>query len=540
MLSNELKSKINKLWDKFWSRGITNPITAIEQISYLLFMRRIDDTDTDAKVATSFAGIEYKTLFVREKLDEEGKHVLDGKGNNVYESADECRWSYFSQKDPDTMLEIVSQKAFPFIKNLNDPTQPYSRHMKDAVFMINNSALLDEAVKAIDEIFEDINRQRDDKGQQFQDTQGDVYEYLINAIGSSGKNGQFRTPRHLIQFMCEILDPAWSDKICDPACGTGGFLVGAYQHILTKYTSPEKITEDENGFKRFKKYRNSGDQITNKEVWDDLNERTFFGFDIDQTMVRIGLMNLMLHGIQIPQIENTDTLSKKYDQTYPDGEYSVVVANPPFTGRIDKGGMSDKLKIDGTQSELLFLIRISKMLRPGGKAAVIVPEGVLFGGNKNQKLTREILLKDNQLEAVISLPSGAFKPYTGVKTAILVFTKVEEDSPTWHTEKVWFYEMESDGYSLDDNRRKLAENPLPIAVDAFKTRATETPIERSNHFYVGIDEIKESGLDLSYNRYKKFEYQEQTYEPPQKILEALINLEDEIQKNMIELKGLIG
>lgn len=516
MLSNDLKSKINRLWDKFWSRGITNPINAIEQISYLLFMRRIDDADALEKAKAIFAEQPYRSIF---------------EGN------EDCRWSHFSHLDPDTMLDVVTNRAFPFIKNLNDPSQPYTRHMQNAIFIINSAALLDEAVKAIDELFEDIKKQQDE-GQQFQDTQGDVYEYLINEIGSSGKNGQFRTPRHLIQFMCELIDPDWTDKICDPACGTGGFLVGAYQHILTKYTSPAEVTEDENGLKRFKKY--GGDLISKKEVWDELNERAFFGFDIDQTMVRIGLMNLMLHGIKIPQIEHADTLSYKYDQAHRDGEYSIIMANPPFTGRIDKGGMSDKLKIDGTQSELLFLIRISKMLRPGGKAAVIIPEGVLFGGSKNQRQTREILLKDNQLEAVISLPSGAFKPYTGVKTAILIFTKAEEDSSSWHTEKVWFYELKNDGYSLDDNRRKLADNPLPIAVEAYQNRATNTPIERLSHFYVGIEEIKENGLDLSYNRYKKFEYEEQTYEPPQKILEALFLLEDEIQKDMQELKNLIG
>jgi type I restriction enzyme M protein len=516
MLSNELKSKINKLWNKFYSRGITNPITAIEQISYLLFMRRLDDADALEKAKAIFSEQEYISFF---------------------EGYEDCRWSHFSQLDPDTMLQLVTDKAFPFIKTINDPTQPYSRYMKDAIFIINNSALLDEAVMSIDEIYQDIKVQQD-AGQQFQDTQGDLYEYLISEISSAGKNGQFRTPRHLIQFMCEIIDPDWTDKICDPACGTGGFLVGAYQHILTKHSSDDEITLDENGLKRFKKY--GGDAISRKEVWDTLHEKAFFGYDVDQTMVRIGLMNLMLHGIKIPQIENTDTLSKIYDQRYADGEYSVIMANPPFTGRVDKGGMSDKLKIDGTQSELLFLVRISKMLRSGGKAAVIIPEGVLFGGSKAQKATREILLKDNQLEAVISLPSGAFKPYTGVKTAILVFTKVEEESPTWHTEKVWFYELANDGYSLDDNRRKLAENPLPIAVDAYQNRATSTPIERKKHFYVPIDEIIKNDLDLSYNRYREIEYEEQTYEPPQDILKALFVLEEEIKIEMEELKNLIG
>lgn len=516
MLSNELKSKINKLWDKFWSRGITNPITAIEQISYLLFMRRLDDADSVEKAKAVF----------EEKVFQ-----------SIFEGNEDCRWSQFSQLDPNAMLDVVSKKAFPFIKSLNDPSQPYSRHMTNAQFVISNPALLDEAVKAIDEIFEDIKAQQD-AGQQFQDTQGDVYEYLISETGRGGKNGQFRTPRHLIQFMCELIDPDWTDKICDPACGTGGFLVGAYQHILTKHTSPEEITEDENGLKRFKRF--GGDKISRLEVWNDLNEKTFFGFDIDQTMVRIGLMNLMLHGIKIPQIENADTLSKKYDQIHQDGEYSVIMANPPFTGRIDKSGMSENLKIDGTQSELLFLIRISKMLRPGGKAAVIIPEGVLFGGSKAQKQTREILLKGNQLEAVISLPSGAFKPYTGVKTAILIFTKPLENKQIWHTEKVWFYKLRNDGYSLDDNRRKLAENPLPTAVSEYNNRAIDTPIERTNHFYVPLAEIQSNGLDLSYNRYKKFEYEEQTYKPPQNILEALFHLETEIQKDMQELKNLIG
>lgn len=507
MLSTELKSKINQLWDKFWSRGITNPINAIEQISYLLFMRRIDDTDNAEKGA-----------------------------NSIFEGKEDYRWSSFTKLDPDKMLQVVTNEAFPFIKNLNDPAQPYTRHMQNAIFFINNSTLLKEAVEAIDEIYS-IIQQEQEAGQHFQDIQGDVYEYLISEIASSGKNGQFRTPRHLIQFMCELVDPDVTDKICDPACGTGGFLLGAYQYILTKHTSQENIMKDENGLERYKK--NGGDMILKKD-WEALYERTFFGFDIDQTMVRIGLMNLMLHGIKVPQIEHLDTLSKSYDEKYPDGSFTIIMANPPFTGRIDKGGMSERLKIDGTQTELLFLSRISKMLRPRGKAAVIIPEGVLFGGGKAQKQTREILLKDNQLEAVISLPAGAFKPYTGVKTAILIFTKVEEDSLRWHTEKVWFYELKNDGFSLDDNRRKLAENPLPIARDTYKERVNHTPIERTNYFYVGIDEIKDNGLDLSYNRYKHFEYEEQTYEPPQEILKALFQLEDEIRKDMDELSNLIG
>lgn len=516
MLSSELKSKISQLWDKFWSRGITNPINAIEQISYLLFMRRLDEVDALEKAKAIYSEQKFKSIF------------------NGHEN---CRWSYFSKLEPEKMLEVVSTKAFPLIKSLNDPLQPYSKHMQNAVFIINNPALLKDAVTAINEIYDEIKQQQDD-GQQFQDTQGDVYEYLISEIASSGKNGQFRTPRHLIQFICELIEPTWEDKICDPACGTGGFLLGAYQYILTQNTSSEEIIKDENGFSAFK--RHGGNKIGDQKIWDKLYENTFFGFDIDQTMVRTGLMNLMLHGIKIPQIENLDTLSKKYDILYEDGKYSIIMANPPFTGRIDKDGMSDNLKIDGTQSELLFLLRISRMLRKGGRAAVIIPEGVLFGGGKSQKQTREILLKDNQLEAVISLPAGVFKPYTGVKTSILIFTKVKENSKTWNTDKVWFYELKNDGYTLDDNRRKLAENPLPTARDIYKVRTKETPIERKNYFYVRIEEIEDNGLDLSYNRYKAYEYEEQTYDPPQKILEALFKLEDEICKDMDDLKNLIG
>lgn len=534
MLSTELKLKINQLWDKFWSRGITNPINAIEQISYLLFLRRLEAIDKKEEERSKAAGVEHKTIFIRQKKNKKGNLMSDKNGNKIYEKADNCRWSNFVKLEPGAMLKVVSEDAFPFIKNLNDPSQPYTRYMHNAIFIINNSALLDEAVKSIDDIYEVIKKQQEE-GQQFQDTLGDVYEYLINQIASSGKNGQFRTPRHIIQFMCELIEPDYTDNICDPACGTGGFLLGAYQYILTKHTAPEEIVEDENGFNKFKRF--GGNEINDLQIWDKLNTNTFFGFDIDQTMVRIGLMNLMLHGIKMPQIENLDTLSKKYDQQHQDGEYSVVMANPPFTGRIDKEGMSNQLKINGTQSELLFLSRISKMLCPGGRAAVIIPEGVLFGGGKARKQIREILLKNSQLNAVISLPMGVFKPYAGVKTSILVFTKVEENSSRWHTEKVWFYEFKNDGYSLDDNRKKLIENPLPAARDAYMERDKKL---HKNSFYVEIEKIIECGLDLSYNRYRKFEYEEQNYDPPQKILDALFQLEKEIHIDMDELKNLIG
>lgn len=568
MLSSDLKSKINKLWDKFWSRGITNPISAIEQISYLLFMRRIDELDTLKIQQAAFTEEDYRSIFLVPKLNKDGVPQTDKKGEIIYEDKSNCRWSHFKQLDPDTMLSLVSQEAFNFIKTINkridlpqkdeanwdkemkailsgkkkvyskdiEKEYPYVRYMQNAVFLINNSNLLDEAVKAIDEIYVEIKKQQDE-GQGFQDTQGDVYEYLLNEIGQSGKNGQFRTPRHLIQLMCEILDPDWTDTICDPACGTGGFLLGAYQHILTKYSSKEYLQKDENGFIR----GTMGDKITKDAVWKNLKEKTFYGFDIDQTMVRIGLMNLMLHDISVPRIEHIDTLSNKYEGHEKDEQYSIVLANPPFTGRIDKGGMSDQFRIPGTQSELLFIDRMVRMLKPGGKAAIIIPEGVLFGTGKAQKKAREILLRDTQLEAVISLPNGAFQPYTGVKTAILVFTKVELESKKWHTDKVWFYNLKSDGYTLDNNRKRQKDEPLPLAVKSYQSRVKDNDTNRdADHFYVDLKTIKENNYDLSFNKYKKFDYTPQNYEPPKVILKTLMSLEKDIQKELNELNELIG
>lgn len=566
MLSPELKSKINKLWDKFWSRGITNPISAIEQISYLLFMRRLDELNTTKLQNATFTEENYRSVFLVPKLDEKGIPVLDNNGQLEWEDKSECRWSHFSNiTDPEQKLLAVRDKAFPFIKSINkkvDLTKikdkvlrdkvkeelyggltdkeieqefAYVRYMENAVFLINNPNLIDEAIEAINEIYLEIDKQQK-AGQGFQDTQGDVYEYLLNEIGQSGKNGQFRTPRHIIQLMCEILDPDWTDTICDPASGTGGFLLGAYQHILSKYTSKKFLQKDENGFVR----GTVGDKITKDEVWKNLKEKTFYGFDIDQTMVRIGLMNLMLHDISVPNIENVDTLSKRYDSHEKDEQYSIVLANPPFKGTIDKGGKSDKFRIDTTQSELLFIDRMIRMLRPGGKAAIIIPEGVLFGTVNAAKKTREILLKDTQLEAVISLPSGAFQPYTGVKTAILVFTKTELDSNKWHTEKVWFYNLKSDGYSLDNNRKRLKDEPLPLTVKQYRERAGDSDVDRkADHFYVPIDQIRKNDLDLSFNRYKEFEYIPTSYDPPKEILVALLQLENEIQQELNELNGMI-
>ena len=523
MLTQELKSKINWLWDRFWAGGLSNPITAIEQISYLLFMRRLEHVDR-------------------------GKFFSSNQQN--------LKWSNYRELSPDSLLKHMKNDVFPFIKSLKDEHEPFTLAMENAGFMIEKPTLLKEAVEVIDEIYAEIERQQLD-GQHFQDTQGDLYEHLLKATSEAGKNGQFRTPRHIIQMMCEILDPDVGDKICDITCGTAGFLVGAYQHILNKYSSENLRTEDENGFDR----SIEGDLLTPKQRA-KLMTKTFYGFDIDPTMIRIGLMNLIMHGITEPQIVRQDTLSQKYDEyenglhmskmslkagltqreskDYSDEQYTAILANPPFTGRIDKSQFSIKLnRIDSKQSELLFLLRMIHMLKPEGKAAVIVPEGVLFGTAKAQKTIRQILLKDCKLDAVISLPSGAFQPYTGVKTSIIVFTKKQLYSEKYHTQKVWFYGLDNDGYTLDSSRKKLKENPLPNAVKTFKNKDVEEVRDRKKHFYVPISEIEENGFELSYNQYKEFIYEEQEYEPPYELISKLIKMEEEILTEMNALQKLL-
>lgn len=554
MLQNNpiLKALINSLWNTLWSGGISNPLTAIEQITYLLFMKRLDDMEikleADAKftgekhVSKRFAGTYHpvveETLFALEKGMSELEIRATGEALEAARKpkpTQELRWSTFRRITPtDKMLHHVRNNVFPFIKKLNGETSPFTKHMANAVFIIEKPTLLFEAINKIEEIFIEIEKDASEGGHTFQDIQGDVYEMLLSEIAQAGKNGQFRTPRHIIKLMAELVEPKLGNKIADPACGTAGFLLGAYQYILTdivRKRDKKKIEKDDDGFE-IATYSSFIDEKVKKIL-----DESFYGFDIDVTMVRLGLMNLMMHGIDNPQIDYKDSLSKSYNEA---GQYDIVLANPPFTGKIDRGDVNTSLRIDSPSTELLFLDRISSMLRNGGKAAVIIPEGVLFGSSNAQKQTREILLKDNQLEAVISLPSGAFKPYTGVKTAILVFTKVEERSKTWNTEKVWFYELQSDGYSLDDNRRRLKDFPLPETKEAYDKRNKKKNENRKSHFFVPIEEIQENELDLSYNRYKEYEYVEQTYEPPKEILAKLMKLENEILTDMQELNSLIG
>ncbi|MEI7508933.1 MAG: N-6 DNA methylase [Flavobacterium sp.] len=554
MLQNNpiLKALINSLWNTLWSGGIANPLTAIEQITYLLFMKRLDDMETKLEGDAKFTGDKYESkrfagnyvpyvdesLYqITDKTSKEDAKKIEASLKEAKKpvSKQELRWNKFKRITPtDKMLEHVRYNVFPFIKTLNGDASPFTKHMSNAVFIIEKPTLLFEAINKIEEIFIEIEKDASDGGHTFQDIQGDVYEMLLSEIAQAGKNGQFRTPRHIIKLMAELVEPQLGNKIADPACGTAGFLLGAYQYILTdlvRKKDKKKLEKDEDGFE-MATYSSFIDEKIKKVL-----DESFYGFDIDVTMVRLGLMNLMMHGIDNPKIDYKDSLSKSYNEA---GQYDIVLANPPFTGKIDRGDVNTSLRIDSPSSELLFLDRISSMLRIGGKAAVIIPEGVLFGSSNAQKQTREIILKDNQLEAVISLPSGAFKPYTGVKTAILVFTKVEEKSKTWNTEKVWFYELQSDGYSLDDNRRRLKDFPLPETKDAFDNRTKSKTKDRKSHFFVPIAEIQENDLDLSFNRYKEYEYVEQTYEPPKEILAKLMKLEREILKDMEELNSLIG
>jgi type I restriction enzyme M protein len=549
-----LKALINSLWNTLWSGGIANPLSAIEQITYLLFMKRLDDMEIKLEADATFTGEKYESkrfggtyfpYFDEAQYNEAYSKARDARQQRDLKEArdkakkprtkQELRWSQFKRITPtDKMLEHVRYNVFPFIKTLNGEASPFTKHMANAVFIIEKPTLLFEAINKIEEIFVAIEDDASRGGHTFQDIQGDVYEMLLSEIAQAGKNGQFRTPRHIIKLMAELIEPQLGHKIADPACGTAGFLLGAYQYILTdlvRKKDKKKLEKDEDGFE-MATYSSFIDEKVKKVL-----DNSFYGFDIDVTMVRLGLMNLMMHGIDNPKIDYKDSLSKSYNEA---GQYDIVMANPPFTGKIDKGDINTSLRIDSPASELLFLDRISSMLRIGGKAAVIIPEGVLFGNSNAQKQTREIILKDNQLEAVISLPQGAFKPYTGVKTAILIFTKVEEKSKTWHTENVWFYELISDGYSLDDNRRRLKDFPLPEAKESFERRNKTKIYDRRSYFFVPIKEIQENDLDLSFNRYKEYEYVEQVYESPKEILAKLVKLEKEILEGIEELNSLIG
>ena len=528
-----IKSKIDELWNKFWSGGISNPLTAIEQITYLLFMKKLDDNDLENIANAEFTGEKYvskfKGIYVlpRDRAKEgvsknEIKKIEEERGIDK----NELRWSQFKRLPAQDMLTKIQQYVFPFIKDLNGEGTAFTKHMANAVFIIPKPSLLKEAIGTIDEIFEEIEKDSSEKGQDFQDIQGDVYEYLLSEIASAGKNGQFRTPRHIIKLLVEMVAPQPGQRIADPACGTGGFLLGAYQYLATKLNDDlSDVEPDEDGFiLKTKSAKLTEDMKT-------LLGQSLLGYDIDQTMVRLGLMNLMMHGIENPQIDYKDTLSKGYIEA---SEYKVVLANPPFTGSIDKGDINEDLSLSTTKSELLFINRIFNMLEMGGTAGVVVPQGVLFGTSKAFVDARKLMIEHSELKAVVTVPSGVFKPYAGVSTALLVFTKGGE------TEQVWFYDMKSDGYSLDDKRNKLEGfGDLQDILKQYKSRDHKKQYDRKGrHFFVPKKEIKEEKYDLSYSRYKEEVYEEIEYDKPEVILEKLIGKDGNGGLEKLILDGL--
>ena len=393
-----LKSKIDQLWNKFWSGGIANPLTAIEQITYLLFMKRLDDLDLKRISDAEFTGESCVSKF-------DGEFILPGTDQEVDKQT--LRWSHFKRMSAEAMLSHVQMKVFPFLKQLNGDESPFTEHMKNAVFIIPKPSLLVEAMSTIEEIFEEIEKDANEGGQAFQDIQGDVYEMLLSEIATAGKNGQFRTPRHIIKLIAELVAPQLGHTIGDPASGTGGFLLGAYQYMVTQLDKNKKdLKPDEDGF-----IRNSVSGLLTKKVSDILND-SLFGYDIDVTMVRLGLMNLMMHGVDTPHIDYKDTLSKGFTE---ENRYNIIMANPPFTGSIDKGDINESLQLKTTKTELLFVEQFYNLLKMGGTAGVIVPQGVLFGSGKAFVEARKILIDKCELKAVITMPSGVFKPYAGVK-----------------------------------------------------------------------------------------------------------------------------
>ena len=518
MLTPELRSKVDTLWDHFWSGGIANPLSAIEQISYLLFMRRLDALEEKRRGDAEFLGEGFRSLF-------DGRYTA---ADGTEHPRQRLRWSHFRHLPAEEMLTHVRDHVFPFIRTLEDGGHAFARFMQDAVFIIPKASLLVEAVGIIDEIYAELEREQHEAGQTFQDVQGDLYEYLLSEISTAGKNGQFRTPRHLIQMIVTLVDPKLGEEVCDPSCGTGGFLLGAYQHLLTQHTSPEHKFTGEDGIERGL----VGDRLSDARQWKVLKERTFYGFDFDTTMVRIGLMNLLLHGIDRPNLGYMDTLSKRYNER---DRYDVVLANPPFKGRIDKGDIHEDLRLRTTKTELLFVNRMVDLLRIGGRAGVIVPDGVLFGSSKAHKALREMLVEECELRGVVSLPAGVFKPYAGVSTAVLLFGK------GGRTEHVWFYDMEADGYSLDDKREKVDENDIPDVIERWRVRDPEKDTDRTaKAFFVPADEIRENGYDLSLNRYKEIEWEDVEYDPPEVILGRLREIEAEIAKGLDELEEMLG
>jgi type I restriction enzyme M protein len=485
MLTGEIRNKVDALWTAFWTGGIANPLTVIEQISYLLFIKRLDDIHT------------LKEL----QANRTGKPIKDPLFN---EKQQRLRWSKFKHLEPGEMFKLFQAEVFPFIKSMataSDTT--FARAMTDATFLIPKPSLLTQAVELIEDI-----------PMKDRDTKGDVYEYMLSKLSTAGQNGQFRTPRHIIKMMVELMQPKVKDFICDPACGTAGFLVAAGEYIR----------------------ENQEIDYYSAEYRDHVNGRLFNGFDFDTTMLRIGSMNMMMHGVENPHIMYKDSLS---DSNKESEEYTLILANPPFKGSLAYDEVSKKLleTVKTKKTELLFLALMLRLLKAGGRCAVIVPDGVLFGSSKAHLDIRKEIIDSHRLEAVISLPAGVFKPYAGVSTGIMIFTK----TGTGGTDKVWFYDMQADGFSLDDKRTEISDNDIPDVIKRWHNLEAEDKRKRTDKsFMVPVDDIRKEKYDLSINRYKEIVYDEVKYDPPKVILAEIMKMEKEIQKGLEELDGMLG
>ncbi len=498
MITGELKNRIDGLWDIFAAGGLTNPLEVIEQITYLMFIHDLDDADNTRAKESAMLGLPYKSIFADEV--EIGGRTIEGN---------QLKWSVFHDMPAAKMYTVMQEWVFPFIKELHgNKESAYSKYMGDAIFKLPTPLVLSKVVDSLDEIYKSMKDAKD------MDIRGDVYEYLLSKIASAGRNGQFRTPRHIIRMMVELMDPKADDVICDPACGTSGFLVSAAEYL--KETKKDEI-------------------FYNKEKKDHYMNNMFHGFDMDRTMLRIGAMNMMTHGIDNPFIEYRDSLS---EQNTDRDKYSLILANPPFKGSLDYDSVTpDILKMCKTKkTELLFLALFLKMLKVGGRCACIVPDGVLFGSSKAHKGIRKQIVEENRLEAVISMPSGVFKPYAGVSTAILIFIKTEHGG----TDNVWFYDMQADGLSLDDKRSPVDENDISDIIERYHNLEQEEKRERTEQsFFVPKQEIVDNDYDLSINKYKKVEYVPVEYPPTSEILDKLEQLEAEITEGLKELRGML-
>ncbi|MDA2274045.1 DNA methyltransferase [Bacillus thuringiensis] len=519
MLENNsaLKSKIHQLYNKFQGGGISDPLTAIEQITYLIFMKRLDSLDLKSMSEARIAGEKYNSKF-------DGEFNLPGTQQKVDKQT--LRWSYFKKMSAEEMFSHIQMKVFPFLKTLDEA--PFTYYMEDAVFIIPKPALLVEAIFTIDEIFDEIQKVANKEGQDFQEIQGKVYEMLLFDTMKAGRNGQFKTPRHIIKLITELVEPQLGDRIADPACGTGGFLLGAYQYIVTRQNKNKKdIQPDEDGF-----IRNTDRDVLTSEENEILND-SLYGYDANLTMVRLALMNLMLHGVETPHIEYKNIMNTEFTVT---NQYHIVMANPPFGGVVSDDYINDSFRLKTKGAELLFLEVIYNSLKRGGTASVIVSQGVLFGNSRANIEARRILIEECELKAVINMPSGVFNPYSGLRTAILIFTKGSE------TKNVWFYDMQEDGYSFDNRRRKLeGYGDLQDILIEYKKRQRQESSERKGKFFsVPKKEIVEEEYNLSMDRYKHYVFEEIEYEKPVIILAKLKSVEDEIRRELNVLEELLG